>query len=101
MWSCVAAPSRHDYAWRSGIEKEAGARETRANSPPLEHVWARLHWSCRHWHAGPIGPLLHRDELAGWLAGMDRFSGAAGSDRRSKTQHGLHITICRLLPGAG
>ncbi len=29
----------------------------------------------------PFGLLLHRDELAGWLAGMDRFSGSAGSDR--------------------
>ncbi len=29
----------------------------------------------------PFGLLLHRDELAGWLAGMDQFNGSAGSDR--------------------
>lgn len=31
--------------------------------------------------AAPRGLLLVRDELAGWLAGMDRFANGAGSDR--------------------
>ena len=31
--------------------------------------------------ANPRGLLLHRDELAGWVAGMDRYSNGAGSDR--------------------
>jgi hypothetical protein len=31
--------------------------------------------------ANPRGLLLLRDELAGWIAGMDRFNNGAGSDR--------------------
>lgn len=31
--------------------------------------------------ANPRGMLLSRDELAGWIAGMDRYSNGAGSDR--------------------
>ena len=32
--------------------------------------------------ANPRGLILLRDELAGWLAGMDRYSGGAGGDRQ-------------------
>jgi hypothetical protein len=31
--------------------------------------------------ANPRGLLLHRDELAGWIAGMDRYGGGGGADR--------------------
>ena len=31
--------------------------------------------------ANPRGLLLQRDELAGWLSGMDRYAGSAGGDR--------------------
>jgi len=52
--------------------------------------------------ATPRGMLLHRDELAGWIAGMDRYgNGASGADRAFWLQayEGGRWTVDRVRDG--
>jgi hypothetical protein len=57
-----------------------------AEPPPIERVRListdpTVEKAARLSMANPRGLLLVRDELAGWIAGMDRYSNGAGSDR--------------------
>jgi hypothetical protein len=74
--------------------KEAVKRGTPAPLPPLGNDEAKApqrrriystesttEKAARLAEANPRGLLLQRDELAGWIASMDRYSGGAGGDR--------------------
>lgn len=52
-------------------------------------------------HGNPRGMLLVRDELAGWVGGMDRYSRGNGSDRAFWLQayNGRHWTPDRIKDG--
>jgi len=87
----VAAETRK--AWETNIaqavkggnpppEKPAGADEPPA--PTRRRIFSTdptVAKAERLSAANPRGLILQRDELAGWIAGMDRFANGAGSDR--------------------
>lgn len=99
-------PDRQREAFRIGAEaeekmilfkeqvKKAVRNDTSAPMPPpgceppkvpqlrrIHTTDTTIEKAARLSEANPRGILLIRDELAGWMAGMDRYSGSAGADR--------------------
>jgi hypothetical protein len=57
------------------VDPEAPQKRRLVSTDPTIEKAARLS------HANPRGLLLFRDELAGWIGSMDRYSGGKGGDR--------------------
>ena len=77
-------------SYKDSLRSSTGETTETVEEPTLEHFIASdttVEALGDIFENNPRGILIHRDELAGWILGLNQYKGGAGNDR----QHYLEI----------